>query len=197
MPLSKLNTYRIAIALNLGFVALEVLIGLFSRSLGLVSDAGHKLLDVFSLIIALIGFRLASREEHGARRVSAAIALTNALILLFAVSLILVGSFARLRNPGPVDGAAMSWTAGIGILVSGVSAWLLMRHQGDINPRAAFLHMATDSLLSLGVVASGIVISLTGWHVIDPLVSLVIAVVILYNTLRLLREALRDLSRRD
>jgi len=194
MPISKVNTYRIAISLNLAFVALEVLIGLLSHSLGLVSDAGHKLIDVFSLLIALVGFRLASHEQRGARRISAAIALINAFILIVAVIIILSGSFARLRNPGPVDGAAISWTAGIGILVSGLSAWLLMRHRGDINTRAAFLHMATDSLLSLGVVASGIVISLTGWHIIDPLVSLLIASIILYNCLRLFRDAVKDLQ---
>ena len=92
---------------------------------------------------------------------------------------------------------SISWTAGVGILVSGLSAWLLMRHREDINTRAAFLHMATDSLLSLGVVISGIVISLTGLHIIDPIVSLVIAAVILFNTVRLLRDALRTLFQKQ
>ena len=191
-----LRAYCIAIALNLLFVGLEFTVGRISHSLGLVSDAGHKLLDVFTLIIALAGFLFARKQgarEADFRRISAIIALVNALILLVTVCFILFESIGKLSNPAPVSGAAISWTAGAGILVSGVSAWLLMRHRGDINTRAAFLHMATDSLLSLGVVLSGIVISLTGAHIIDPHVSLVIAAVILFNTVRLLRDAFRSL----
>ncbi len=197
-PVSEklLRAYWIAIALNLLFVGLEFTVGRISHSLGLVSDAGHKLLDVFTLIIALAGFLFARKQgarEADFRRISAIIALVNALILLVTVCFILFESIGKLSDPAPVSGAAISWTAGAGILVSGVSAWLLMRHRGDINTRAAFLHMATDSLLSLGVVLSGIVISLTGAHIIDPLVSLVIAAVILFNTVRLLRDAFRSL----
>lgn len=192
------KAYRIAIALNLGFVILEVVVGRLSHSLGLVSDAGHKLIDVFSLVIALVGFRFALRQgehEAGFRRISAWIALVNALILLVAVGIIFAESIAKFSEPTPVNGAAISWTAGAGILVSGLSAWLLGHHQGDINTRAAFLHMATDSLLSLGVVLSGIVISLTGAHVIDPIVSLVVAAVILLNVIRLLRDAILTLKK--
>ena len=188
------KAYLVSIALNVGFVVLEVAVALASRSLGLLSDAGHKLIDVFALIIALVGFRLARRsdgKDYG--KVSACIALFNALILLIAVGIIIAESIAKFSDPEPVNGAAISWTAGVGIIVSGLSAWLLMRHRDDINTRAAFLHMATDSLLSLGVVISGIVISLTGLHVIDPAVSLVVAAVILFNTVRLLRDAVRTL----
>lgn len=188
------GAYTVSIALNLAFVILEVVIGLTHHSLGLVSDAGHKLIDVFSLLIALVGFHLALRQNGDFRRISAGIALVNALILLVAVGLIVRESILKISDPAPVDGTAISWTAGVGILVSGLSAWLLMRHRQDINTRAAFLHMATDSLLSLGVVISGIVISRTGLHIIDPLISLVISAVILFNTVRLALEALRTLS---
>ena len=188
------RAYLVSIALNTGFVILEVAVALIFRSLGLLSDAGHKLIDVFALVIALVGFRLARRQDgRDYGRISAGIALVNALILLVAVVVIICESIGKFSSPEPVNGAAISWTAGVGILVSGLSAWLLMRHREDINTRAAFLHMATDSLLSLGVVISGIVISLTGLHVIDPIVSLVIAAVILFNTVRLLRDALRTL----
>ena len=190
------KAYWIAIALNFGFVFLEVVVGRISHSLGLVSDAGHKLLDVFALGIALVGFRLASRPSTDARRVSALSALVNTLVLLFAVGMIIYESVGKIAHPEPVDGAAISWTAGVGILVSGLSAWLLMRHRGDINTRAAFLHMATDSLLSLGIVIAGVIISRTGLHVIDPAISLVVAAVILFNTLRLLLDALRTLLRK-
>lgn len=188
------GAYKVSIALNLAFVILEVVIGLTHHSLGLVSDAGHKLIDVFSLLIALVGFHLALRQNGDFRRISAGIALVNALILLVAVGVIVRESILKISDPAPVDGTAISWTAGVGILVSGLSAWLLMRHRQDINTRAAFLHMATDSLLSLGVVISGIVISRTGLHIIDPLISLVISAVILFNTVRLALEALRTLS---
>ena len=190
--------YLISIALNAGFVILEVAVALVFRSLGLLSDAGHKLIDVFALLLALVGFRLARRRDgRDYGRISAGIALVNALILLGAVAGIIVERLEKFSAPEPVNGAAISWTAGVGILVSGLSAWLLMRHREDINTRAAFLHMATDSLLSLGVVISGIVINLTGLHVIDPIVSLVIAAVILFNTVRLLRDALRTLLQKQ
>ena len=188
------RAYGVAIALNLAFVILEFILGRTSHSMGLVSDAGHKLLDVLMLVLALVGFRLASRPAADARRISAVIALINTAVLLFAIVMIVPESISKFVEPAPVDGAVVSWTAAAGIIVSGASAWALMRHRGDINTRAAFLHMAADSLLSLGVVVAGIVISHTGLHVIDPVISLVIAAVILFNTLKLLRDAIRSLT---
>ena len=187
------RAYWISIALNFAFVIVEFLAGRISHSVGLVSDAGHKMLDVFALGMALVGFHLARRPSTDARRISAIIALVNTCVLLFAVFVIVRESIDKFSYVTPVDGSTVSWIAALGILVSGLSAWLLMRHQGDINTRAAFLHMATDSLLSLGVVIAGIVISLTGLYILDPIISLVIAAVILFNTLRLLRDALRTL----
>lgn len=189
--------YYIAIALNFGFVIVEALAGVYSNSTGLLSDAGHKMIDVFSLLIALFAFRLvaskpSSRYTYGYRKASVLISLFNALLLVCAVCVIVFESVSKLMEPAPVNGAAVSWTAAAGILVSGISALLMMRFQKkDINTRGAFLHMATDSLLSLGVVISGIVISLSGLYVIDPIVSLVIAAVILYNSVRLLGESVR------
>lgn len=189
--------YYIAIALNFGFVIVEALAGVYSNSTGLLSDAGHKMIDVFSLLIALLAFRLAaskpsSRYTYGYRKASVLISLFNALLLVCAVCVIVFESVSKLMEPAPVNGAAVSWTAAAGILVSGISALLMMRFQKkDINTRGAFLHMATDSLLSLGVVISGIVISLSRLYVIDPIVSLVIAAVILYNSVRLLGESVR------
>lgn len=189
--------YYIAIALNFGFVIVEALAGVYSNSTGLLSDAGHKMIDVFSLLMALFAFRLAaskpsSRYTYGYRKASVLISLFNALLLVCAVCVIVFESVSKLMEPAPVNGAAVSWTAAAGILVSGISALLMMRFQKkDINTRGAFLHMATDSLLSLGVVISGIIISLSGLYVIDPIVSLVIAAVILYNSVRLLGESVR------
>ncbi len=189
--------YWISIALNLTFVFVEAGIGLWKGSLGLLSDAGHNLSDVFSLILAMIAFRLAATQgskkfTYGYRKGSILISLLNAVILLVAVGAILVESIHKLRHPASIDGGAVAWTAGIGIVVNGLTALLLMKHQkNDINTRGAFLHMAADTLVSVGVVISGIVIALTGWTVIDPIIGIVIAGVILVSTWNLLSESIR------
>ncbi|MBQ5415848.1 MAG: cation transporter, partial [Bacteroidales bacterium] len=198
--LESLNgVYIFSIVLNLVFVAVEVTMGFFSNSLGLISDAGHNLGDVFSLLLAMIAFKLSMshstrRYTYGYKKSSVLISLLNAIILLVAVGAIIIESIHKFSNLDTlsVNGAAVSWTAGVGILVNGLTAWLLSRNsKHDINTRGAFLHMLADTLVSVGVVISGIVISLTGWNVIDPIVSLIIAAVILVSTWELLSESLR------
>jgi len=196
--LTSLNgIYYLSIALNLAFVGVEAGVGIWSDSLGLISDAGHNLSDVFSLILALIAFKLAAshstrRLTYGYKKSSVLISLLNAVILLIAVGAIVVESIHKFSDPAPVNGGAVAWTAGIGILINGFTAWLLMRQQKhDINTRGAYLHMAADTLVSVGVLISGIIISLTGWTVVDPVISLVIAAVILISTWELLSESLR------
>lgn len=194
-PLRKI--YILSIVLNLSFVLVEAGVGLWKGSLGLLSDAGHNLGDVFSLILALIAFKLSfskvnSRFTYGYKKGSVLISLLNAIILLVAVGAIFVESIHKLFNPSPVDGGAVAWTAAVGIVINGVTAYLLMKYQkNDINTRGAFLHMAADTLVSVGVVISGVVISLTGWSIIDPIIGLVIAAVILVGTKDLLSESLR------
>ena len=189
--------YWVSIALNLAFVGVEAGVGLWKGSLGLLSDAGHNLSDVFSLVLALVAFRLAGTRgnkhfTYGYRKGSILISLLNAVILLVAVGAIVLESIHKLRQPVAVDGGAIAWTAAVGILVNGLTTFLLMRYRkSDINSRGAFLHMAADTLVSVGVVVSGIVISLTGWSVIDPIIGLVIAVIILVGTWDLLSESLR------
>ena len=120
------------------------------------------------------------------------ISLLNAVILLVAVGAIVIESIHKFSEPTEVNGIAVSWTAGVGILINGATALLLMRGQkNDLNVRGAFLHMAADTLVSVGVVISGIVIHYTSWTVIDPIVSLIIAVVILISTWELLSDSLR------
>lgn len=196
--IEHLNTvYVVAVLLNVVFVVVEAVVGISSKSLGLLSDAGHNLSDVFSLLLAMVAFRLASshatrRFTYGYRKSSVLISLLNALILLVAVGVIVVESIRKIAVPSTVDGAAVTWTAAVGILVNGVTAWMLARQQKhDINTRGAFLHMLSDTLVSLGVVVSGIVISHTGWTLVDPVVGLVIATVILVSTAKLLAESLR------
>ena len=189
--------YIAAIVLNLSYVIIEAGIGFWSNSLGLLSDAGHNLSDVFSLLLAMIAFKLSStrstrRFTYGYRKSSVLISLLNAIILLIAIGAIIIESIHKFRYPAEVNGSAISWTAGIGILVNGFTAWLLMRQQKhDINTRGAFLHMAADTLVSVGVVISGIIISVTGFTAVDPLIGLVVAAVILVSSWKLLAESLR------
>ncbi len=189
--------FIVSIVLNLLFVVAEAAVGFHENSLGLLSDAGHNLGDVFSLLLALLAFKLAKihstkRFTYGYRKSTVLVSLLNAIILLAAVGAIILESIHKFNDPVPVNGAAVSWTAGAGILVNGLTAWLLMKSQkDDLNVRGAFLHMAADTLVSVGVVISGIAISLTGLYVIDPIVSLAIAAVILISTWKLLAESLR------
>ncbi len=196
--ITSLNgVYITAIVLNVLFVAIEAGVGLWSDSVGLLSDAGHNLGDVFSLLLAMLAFRLSlsrttRKFTYGYRKSSVLISLLNSIILLVAVGAIIVESIRKFNEPVYVDGAAITWTAAAGILVNGVTALMLMKQQKhDINTKGAFLHMVTDTLVSAGVVVSGIIISLTGFTVIDPVIGLLIAVIILISTYRLLAESLR------
>ena len=189
--------FILSIILNGLFVLIEAGVGLWQNSLSLLSDAGHNLSDVFSLLLVLIAFRLVKvkRNEHytyGYRKSTILISLLNAVILLLAVGAIVIESIHKFSNPVEVNGIAVSWTAGVGILINGATALLLMRGQkSDLNVRGAFLHMAADTLVSVGVVISGIIIYYTGWTIIDPIVSLIIAIVILISTWELLSDSLR------
>ena len=191
------KTYIIAMVLNLGFVAVEAVIGFIHHSMGLLSDAGHNLSDVISLLLAMVAFGLMSSHArkgftYGYRKSTVLISLVNSVILLVAVGAIVLESIHKFAEPSPVSGAAISWTAGVGILVNGFTTFLLMRKRKlDINTRGAYLHMLADTLVSVGVVISGIVIGLTGWYFIDPAIGLVVAAVILFGTIDILRESLR------
>ncbi|MBR1785329.1 MAG: cation transporter [Bacteroidales bacterium] len=189
--------YIVAVALNLAFVIVEATVGVASHSLGLVSDAGHNLSDVFSLLLAMVALKLAAshttkRFTYGHRKASVLISLLNAIILLVAVGAIVVESVRKLMHSADVAADAIIWTALVGIIINGATAWVLARQQQhDINTRGAFLHMLADTLVSVGVVVSGVVIKHTGWTVIDPIIGLVIAAVILVGTWSLLAESLR------
>ncbi len=187
----------ISIALNMLFVLVEAVVGVWQNSLSLLSDAGHNLSDVFSLALVLVGLHLvkAASNKHytyGYKKSTVLISLCNAVLLLVAVGVIIAESVHKLQSPVATNGAAISWTAGAGILVNGITTLLLMRGgRQDLNIRGAFLHMAADTLVSVGVVISGVIIAFTGWFVIDPVISIVIACVILFSTWDLLHDSLR------
>lgn len=194
---ASLNTvFLVCIGLNLLFVVVEAIIGLLYHSVGLLSDAGHNLSDVCSLILALLAFRMSrhsgnSRFTYGYKKGTVLVSLTNAIILLLAVGAIAIESFYKLSRQDSISGEAISWTAAAGILINGITAWMLMKNQKhDLNVRGAFLHMLMDTLVSAGVVVSGIIISYTGWSGIDALVGIAIAVIILVSTWKLLKESL-------
>ena len=197
-PTQSLNgIFIFSIVLNVLFVLIEAGVGLWQDSLSLLSDAGHNLSDVFSLLLVLVAFRLAKvhsneRYTYGYRKSTVLISLLNAVILLVAVGAIVIESIHKFNEPAEVNGVAVSWTAGIGILINGLTAFLLMHGQkNDLNVRGAFLHMVADTLISVGVVISGIIIYYTGWNMVDPIVSLIIAAVILISTWELLSDSLR------
>lgn len=196
--ITSLNkAFIIGISLNLAFVVAEFVAGFWYNSLGLLSDAGHNLGDVASLVLAMLAFRLAkvhptSSYTYGYKKSTVLVSLLNAVILLVAVGIIIAESIAKLIHPQPVEGDAIAWVAGIGVVINAVTAWLFMKDKDkDLNVKGAYLHMAADALVSIGVVISGIVIAHTGWYIIDPVIGLAIAIVIIVSTWSLLRDSLR------
>ena len=186
----------IAIALNVVFVLIEGGFGFLSNSVALIADAGHNLSDILGLICAWTAVILGRRPPapnftYGLGRSSVLAALANAVLLLVACGAIAWEAVGRLASPPPVMGATVMGVAAVGIVLNGVSAWLLHAgSHGDLNRRSAYIHMLGDAAVSAGVVVSGGIIMLTGWSVLDPLVSLLIVAVILVTTWRLLRDSL-------
>lgn len=188
--------FMVGVGLNVIFVAIEAAFGLGLRSLALLADAGHNLSDVLGLLLAWGAHRLAQRPPslrytYGWRRSSILAALLNGVLLLLAMGAIAWEALQRLWSPLPVAGLALVAVAGVGILINGFTAWLFMagRHH-DLNLRGAFLHMAADTLVSVGVVVAGLAIWLTGWRWFDPVISLIIIAVVVVGTGHLLRGAL-------
>jgi cobalt-zinc-cadmium efflux system protein len=185
----------IGIALNGGFVVVEIAAGLLAGSLALLADAGHNAGDMLGLLLAWGASRLARRPPSqrytwGFRRSTIYAALANAVLLLTACGAIGWESLHRLREPSPVGGTVVIAVAAVGVVINTATALLFMRGRGDANLRAAFLHMAADAAVSAGVVIAGITILLTGLTWIDPLVSLAITLAIVVGTWGLFRESL-------
>ena len=191
------KAFIIGIVLKLAFVVIEFAAGFWFDSLALLSDAGHNLSDVVSLVLALLAFRLAKvkaneRYTYGYKKSTILVSLLNAVILLVAVGAIVIESIHKLSNPAVVPGGAIAWVAGVGVLINAFTAFLFMKDkEKDLNVKGAYLHMAADALVSVGVLVAGIVISRTGWYIIDPIIGLIVAVVILISTWNLLHDSLR------
>ena len=191
------RAFIVGIALNSIFIAIEAVYGFISNSTALLADAGHNLGDVLGLLVAWGAVALSRRAPsaqftYGLRGSSLLAALFNAMFLLVAVGAIAWEAAARFADPQPIEGVTVMVVAGIGIVVNGLTAALFASgRKSDINIEGAFLHMASDAAVSLGVVLAALLYIMTGWHWVDPATSLAICVVIFAGTWRLLKSSVR------
>jgi cobalt-zinc-cadmium efflux system protein len=195
-PANYGRAFAIGVTLNLAFVILEALYGKLSHSLALVADAGHNLSDVLGLVLAWGAMLLARRRPtpertYGFRRSSILAALVNAAVLLISVGAIAWEAIGRVNQPQPVAEMTVIWVAAIGVVINAGTALMFMSgRKRDLNIRGAFMHMATDAVISLGVVLTGIALLATGWLWLDPVAGLIIVALIVYGTWDLLRDSL-------
>jgi cobalt-zinc-cadmium efflux system protein len=188
--------FAIGIALNAGFVVLEVVFGILGHSVALLADAGHNLSDVLGLVVAWLATVLARRAPtqrftYGFGGSSILAALFNATFLLVVIGALSWEAVGRLFHPEPVAGKTVMIVAAIGVVLNGSCALLFASgRKDDLNIRGAFTHMAADALVSVGVVLAGLVILLAGWLWLDPVVSLAINAIIVWGTWSLLRDSM-------
>jgi cobalt-zinc-cadmium efflux system protein len=196
-PSQQGRVFAIAITLNAAFVTIEFIYGFVANSTALIADAGHNLSDVLGLFLAWGAAVLArkapsQRYTYGLRSTSILAALANAMLLFVASGAIAWEAVQRFYHPPVVAGFTVMLVAAIGIGVNGFSAWLFMKgSKTDLNMRGAYLHMAADAAVSLGVVLAGIAMMFTGWYWLDPIVSLLIVAVILISTWGLLKQSVQ------
>lgn len=191
------SAFYIGIFLNLLFTIVEFIVGYLYNSLSLISDATHNLSDVASLIISLIGMKLAQKAAtltytYGYKKASILASFINSVLLLAVVFNIFKEAIERFESPPEVTGKVIIITALIGVAINTISAFLFYKGQkDDINIRGAFLHLLVDAIVSVGVVISGIMIYYTNWNIIDVIISVVIAIIILITTWGLFKESLK------
>lgn len=191
------SIFGITIFLNVVFVVIEFVYGFLANSTALMADAGHNVSDVLGLLLAWGAVVLARKQPskrftYGLRSSSILAALANAILLLLACGAIAWEAAHRFAQPPAIAGMTVSIVAGIGIVINGLSALLLMKGgKGDLNIRGAYLHMVADAAVSLAVVLAGVGMLYTGWYWLDPVISLVIVVVIVFGTWSLLRDSLQ------
>lgn len=189
------RAFAIGVALNIIFVLVEVWFGLAADSLALLTDAGHNLGDVLGLLLAWGAAALATRKPKGSRtygysRATILAGLASGLLLIAAVGAIAFEALGRLFEPAEPVGTTIMIVAGIGVVINTLTALMFIRGKdSDLNIRGAFLHMAADAAVSLGVVVSGLLIWWFGWNRLDAIISLVIAAVIFLSTWSLLRDS--------
>jgi cobalt-zinc-cadmium efflux system protein len=189
---------KFGLILNSLYTVVEFGFGIFTGSLALIADASHNLTDTFTLTVSFIANKLGRRKANASKtfgygRATILAALLNAVVMLAVAGFITYEAIQRLTHPEPIQGVIIIAVASVGILVNGSIAYVLSKNRKDLNMRSAFVDMAFDALSSLGAVVAGIVIVLTGVTWIDSAVGLVIAGLLVFNTLKILREALQIL----
>lgn len=194
-PAKHGRSFVIGLILNLGFVVIEFIYGTLAHSLALVADAGHNLSDALSLVLAWAALLLSRRHPtpgrtYGLRRSSILAAFVNAVILLLAMGAIAWEALQRFSEPQPVAAKTVVVVASIGVLINlGTAIFFFSGRKSDLNIRAVFWHMAADAAVSLGVAVAGLIIMVTHWLWLDPVMSLIIVAVILVGTWDLLRDS--------
>jgi cobalt-zinc-cadmium efflux system protein len=188
----------LAVGLTLGYAIVEAVGGWLSGSLALLSDAGHMLTDSTALGLAAAAAWMSRRppsprHSYGFGRLETLAALFNALLMILLVTAVSAAAVERLLDPPAVRGGIVTWIALVGLLVNIAAAWLLVGGRENLNVRAALLHVMGDLLGSVAALVSGVVILYTGWTPVDPLLSLFIVLLILFSSLRLLREVVHTL----
>ena len=196
--ITNLNrAFIIGIVFNLGYVVFQIIVGLRINSLSLLSDALHNFADVIALALSLLAFRLTSikateRYTFGYKKASILIALLNSLVLLVSVGAIGYEAILRFFKPEAQEGLTISIVSAVGIFINGFTALQFFRDKdSDLNVKSAFSHLAADAVVSLGLVIGGILIHYTGWSWIDPVLSLIVAFVIIGGTWSLVKDTLK------
>lgn len=191
------RAFIIGIVLNLAYLLLEFGFGFYVNSTSLISDAIHNLADVSTLLLSLIGFKLLAKKSvknytYGYRKSSILIALFNAILLLISMGAVILEAIQRLSSPEPLPGKTIAIIAGIGIIINGITGWLFMKDQHrDINIKSAYLHLMSDALVSAAVLVGGLLMLSFSWYWVDPVLSILIAIIIIYSTWHLLCNSLR------
>ena len=185
----------IALSITLLMMVVEVIGGFLSNSLALLSDAGHMLTDNLALVLSFFALKFASmpatdRRTFGFYRLEILAAFVNGIVLVLISLYIMYEAYLRFINPEPVKGVLMLAVAAIGLIANIAGALVLTKHShANLNIRGAYLHIVGDALSSVGVVIGGIIILKTGWNYIDPLLSVMISLVIIYGAWTLVKES--------
>lgn len=189
------SKFLLGIALNLVFVCVEFAYGIAEQSLSLLADAWHNLGDVAGLIISLIAIKMAEKKPtdtytYGYSKATILASLINCVLLFFAIGSMANEAIFRFNSDHTTSGEVISWVAGIGVFINTLTALLFVRNN-ELNSKAAYLHMAADAAVSLGVLMGGIIIGLFHIHWVDPLLGLLICVVIFVSTWNLFKRSIR------
>jgi cobalt-zinc-cadmium efflux system protein len=189
------RSFMIGIALNAAYVVVEIVFGWRNNSTSLLSDAAHNVGGISGLLLAFLAFRLQKIKpsklfSYGFKKGSIVTSFINSILLAFAIGAIAWEGIHKIINPTPLSGSVVMWVALMGVVINFVSALVFKKNQkSDINIKAAYWHLLADALVSLGVVASGIIIHFTDWYALDGIAAIMIAVVVLFSTWRLFKDS--------